>query len=50
MPIYTYEEAYQHFAQLLEEAKNTTVMAKNLKGEILQFNLFHLFQNQQSLI
>jgi len=34
MSIYTYEEAYQHFAQLLEEAKNTTVTLKNLKGEM----------------
>lgn len=34
MSIYTYEEACQHFAQLLEEAKNATVTVKNLKGEI----------------
>jgi hypothetical protein len=29
-----YQEAYQHFAQLLEEAKNNTVMITNQNGEM----------------
>lgn len=33
MSIYTYQEAHQHFAQLLEEAKNNTVMVTNQTGE-----------------
>jgi hypothetical protein len=34
MSVYTYQEAYQHFAQLLEEAKNNTVMITNQNGEM----------------
>ncbi len=34
MSVYTYQEAYQHFAQLLEEAKNNTVMVTNQNGEM----------------
>ena len=34
MSVYTYQEAYQHFAQLLEEAKHNTVMVTNQTGEM----------------
>jgi hypothetical protein len=34
MSVYTYQEAYQHFAQLWEEAKNDTVMVTNQNGEM----------------
>ena len=34
MSVYSYQEEYQHFAQLLEEAKNNTVMITNQNGEM----------------
>jgi hypothetical protein len=34
MSIYTYQEAQQHFVEILEEAKNNTVMVTNQKGEV----------------
>jgi len=34
MSTYSYQEADQHLAQILEEAKNSTVMISNPKGEM----------------
>lgn len=34
MSVYTFQEASQHFAQLLEEAKNDKVMVTNQNGEM----------------
>jgi hypothetical protein len=46
MFVYTYQEAYQHFAQLLEEAKNDTVMVTNQNGEMFSIQFVATMPSQ----